>query len=119
MRIYISLAIFESYYIVHVNVKFETLLNKKLYCALSHLHFGPRPHFPLFFLISSHFSIIFPYFSLYSFISLIFQYFSIFSFIFPIFLYFPYFSVIFHILIYFSLFFSIFPYFSLFFLRFL
>lgn len=42
MRIYISLAIFESYYIVHVNVKFETLLNKKLYRALSHLHFGPR-----------------------------------------------------------------------------
>jgi len=42
MWIYISLAIFESYYIVHVNVKFETLLNKKFYRALSHLHFGPR-----------------------------------------------------------------------------
>ena len=42
MRIYISLAIFESYYIVHVNVKFETLLNKKFYRALSHLHLGAR-----------------------------------------------------------------------------
>lgn len=46
MRIYVCHAILESHYIVHVNVKLEALLYKKLYRAFSHLHFGARL-FPL------------------------------------------------------------------------